>query len=79
MQTHSIKWNYSSNKQEFFFAKLAPVESITDIILFDFWLILLSWMFILSYITIYFFVKKFSFFQIFQLIWYSDVGLFFQS
>ena len=46
-------------KQEFFLTKVAPVQSITDIALLGFWLILLPWMFISSYITIYFFGKKF--------------------
>ena len=50
-----------ATRQEFFFTKVAPVQSITDIILFDFWLMLLSWMFISSYTAIYFFVKKFIF------------------
>ena len=51
-----------ATKQEFFFTKVTPVKSITDIVLLGFWLILLPWMFISSYITIYFFVKNaFSF------------------
>ena len=48
-----------ATKQEFFFTKVAPVQNITDIVLLDFWLMLLSWMFISSYTTIYFFVKNF--------------------
>ena len=48
-----------TTKQEFFFTKVAPVQSITDIVLLGFWLILLLWMFISSYI--YFFVNNFSF------------------
>ena len=32
-----------------------------NIVLFDFWLMLLPWMFISSYTTIYFLVKKFIF------------------
>ena len=47
-----------ATKQEFFFTKVAPVQSITDIVLLGFWLILLPWMFISSYTTIYFFVKN---------------------
>ena len=47
--------------QEFFFTKVDLSQSITDIVLLDFWLILLSWMFISSYTTIYFFLKKISF------------------
>ena len=39
-------------RQGFLFTKVAPVESITDIVLLDFWLMLLSWMFISSYTTI---------------------------
>ena len=50
-----------ATRQEFFFTKVAPVQSITDIVLLDFWLILLAWMFISSYNNIYFFVKKFIF------------------
>ena len=42
--------------QEFFFAKIALVQSITDIVLLGFWLMLLSWMFFLSYTTIYVFI-----------------------
>ena len=45
--------------QEFFFAKVAPVQSITDIVLLDFWLMLLSWIIFSSYTIIYFFVKNF--------------------
>ena len=52
-------------RQEFFFTKVALVQSITNIVLLDFWLILLSWMFISSYTTIYFFVKKFIFSNIY--------------
>ena len=48
--------------QEFFFAKVAPVQSITDIVLLDFWLMLLSWIIFSSYTIIYFFVKNFFFF-----------------
>ena len=48
-------------KQEFFFTKAASVQSITDILLLDFWLILLPWIFISSYTTICFFVKNFFF------------------
>ena len=51
--------------QEFFFTKVARVQSITDIFLLDFWLILLSWMFISSYTPIYFFVKKFIFLNVY--------------
>ena len=50
-----------ATRQEFFFTKLAPMQSITDIVLLDFWLMLLPWMFILSYTTIYFFLNKFIF------------------
>ena len=50
-----------ATKQEFFFKKVVPVQSITDIVLLDFWLILLPWMFVSYYTTIYFFVMKFFF------------------
>ena len=48
-----------TTKQEFFFTKVAPVQSITDIVLWSFWLILLPWVFISSYASIFFFVKNF--------------------
>ena len=48
-----------ATKQEFFFTKLASVQSITDILVLGFWFILLTWMFISSYTTIYFFRKEF--------------------
>ena len=48
-----------ATKQEFFFTKVAPVQSINDIVLLGFWLILLPVMFHSSYTTIYFFVKIF--------------------
>ena len=37
---------------------MTPVQGITDIALFGFWLILVPWIFISSYTTIYFFVKN---------------------
>ena len=48
-----------ATKQEFFFTKVAPVQSITDIVLLGFSLILLPGMFISYYAIIYFFVKNF--------------------
>ena len=51
-----------ATRQEFFFIKVAPLQSTTDTVLLDFWLMLLSWMFISSYTTIYIFVKNFIFF-----------------
>ena len=48
-----------ATKQEFFFAQVAPVQSITDIVLLGFSLILLPGMFISYYTIIYFFVKNF--------------------
>ena len=54
-----------ATKQEFLFTKVALVQSITDIILLDFWLILLPWMFISSCTTIYFFAKNFFFLNIY--------------
>ena len=47
--------------QEFFFTKVAPIQNITDIVLLDFWLMLVSWMFVSPYTTTYFSVKKFIF------------------
>ena len=48
-----------ATKQEFFFTKVVPVQSITDIILLGFSLILLPGMFISHYTIIYFFVNNF--------------------
>ena len=48
-------------KQQFFFTKVAPVQSIIDIVLLCFSLILLPGMFVSYYIIIYFFVKNFFF------------------
>ena len=50
-----------ATKQEFFFRKVAPVQSITDIALLRLWLILLPGMFISSYTIIYFYVNNFFF------------------
>ena len=47
-----------ATKQEFFFTKVAPVQSITDIILLGF-TITAPGMFISYYIIIYFYVKNF--------------------
>ena len=58
--------------QEFFFTKVDPAQSITDIVLLGFWLILLPGMFISSYTTIYFFVNNFFWIFIFQWIRYSN-------
>ena len=62
MQTY--RWNETNEtilatRQEFFFTKLTPVQSITDIVLLGLLLILLPWLFISSYTTIYFIVKNF--------------------
>ena len=46
-------------KQELFFTKVGPVQSITDIVLLSFSLKLLPRMFILYYTIIYFFVNNF--------------------
>ena len=61
MYTYSTNETILATKQEFFFTKVAPVQSITDVVLLGFWLILLPGMFISSYTTIYFFVKNFFF------------------
>ena len=60
-------------KQEFFFTKATPIQSITDIVLLGFWLILLPWMFMSSYTTIYFFVKNFFSNGCISVIRYSNV------
>ena len=65
-----------TTKQEFFFTKVAPVQSMTDIkhVLLGFWLMMHSGMFISSYTTVYFFVNNFFFRMfIFQWIRYSKV------
>ena len=43
-------------KQVFFFTKVAPIQSITDIVLLDFWSMVVSWMFI--YPTLPFIFRK---------------------
>ena len=58
MQTCSTNKTILATRQEFLFTKVAPVQSITDIVLFDFWLMLFFLMFISSYTTIYFFCKE---------------------
>ena len=59
MQTYSIKWKYPTTKEELFFTKVAPAQSITEIALLGFWLIMLPGMFISSYTVTYFFVNNF--------------------
>ena len=54
-----------ATRQEFFFTKVTLVQSITDIVLLVFWLMLLSWIFISSYTTTHFFVKKFIFLNVY--------------
>ena len=56
---------FLGTRQEFFLTKVAPVQSVTDIVLLNFWLMLLSWMSISSYTTIYFFEKKFNFLNVY--------------
>ena len=51
--------------QEFFFTKIAPVESITDVVLLDFLLMLLSGMFISSYTTNLLFRKETVFLNVY--------------
>ena len=51
--------------QEFFFTKIAPVESITDVVLLDFFLMLLSGMFISSYTTNLLFRKEIVFLNVY--------------
>ena len=52
-----------ATRQEFFFTKVAPVQSITDIVILDFWL--LSWIFDSSNTSICFFVTTFIFSNIY--------------
>ena len=54
-----------ATKQEFFFTKVT-LQSITNTVLSDFWLMLLYWVFISSCTTIYFFVKKFIFTNVYN-------------
>ena len=51
--------------QEFFFTKIAPVESLTDVALLDFLLMLLSGMFISSYTTNLLFRKEIVFLNVY--------------
>ena len=57
--------NILATRQELFLTKVAPVQSITDIVVLDFWLILLSWMFISSCTNIYFFVNECIFLNVY--------------
>ena len=50
-----------ATKQEIFFTKVAPVQSITESVILGFLLILLPGMFISYYTMIYFFEKNFFF------------------
>ena len=45
-------------RKEFFFTEVASVQSISNIVLSEFWLMLLFWMFSSSYTANYFFVKQ---------------------
>ena len=63
MQTYSIKWNYSSFWGGDFLYKSSPAQSINDIVLLDFSLILLP--FISSNTTIYIFVKNSFFWNVY--------------
>ena len=54
-----------ATRQELFFTKAAPIQSITNIVLVGFKLMLPSWMFISFYATICFFIKKFIFSNVF--------------
>ena len=51
--------------QEFFFTKIAPVESLTDVAVLDFLLMLLSGMFISSYTTNLLFRKEIVFLNVY--------------
>ena len=59
METWVLNEKLLATKQEFSFKRVAPIQSITDIVLLGFWLMLLSWMFISYYSNIYFYVKEF--------------------
>ena len=50
-----------ATKQEFFFTKVAPVQSIADIVLLAFLLIMFPGMFISSYTSLFCFRKEFCF------------------
>ena len=66
--------NILTTRQEFFLVKVASVQSITDIVLLYFWLILLGWIFTSSHSTICFSYRN-LFFQMFKFHWirYSNV------
>ena len=57
----NIEFHDFTVSNEFFFTKEAPMQSITDIVLLGFSLILLPGMFISYYTIIYFFVNNFFF------------------
>ena len=61
MQTFSINCILAT-RRGFFFTKVAPVQSITDIALLDFWLTPLFCMFIASYTAINLFREEIYFF-----------------
>ena len=58
-------------RRELSFTKVALVENTADIVLLDFWLMLLSWRFVSSYTIIYFFVKKFIFSNVYITVEYD--------
>ena len=64
-----------TTRQEFCLTKVVLVQTITDIVLLKFWLMLLSWMFISYYSTIYFFVKN-LFFRMFIFQWLRYLDFF---
>ena len=59
MESWVLNEKLLATKQKFSFKRVAPIQSITDIVLLGFWLMLLSWMFISYYSNIYFYVKEF--------------------
>ena len=65
-----------ATKQEFFFTKVVPVQSITDIVLLGSSLLLLPGMFISYYTIIFFFVNNFFFFECLYFSEY-DIRMFF--
>ena len=70
-------WNeiILTTRQEFSLTKVALVQTITDIALLKFWLMLLSWMFIPYCSTIYFFIKN-LFFRMFIFQWLRYLDFF---
>ena len=78
LSIHHLNWIWSvsneailATKQKFFFAKVALLQSITDIALLGFWLILHPGVFISYYTIICFFAKK----KFFECFYFSEYAI----